>query len=110
MKEKRVLPADVFDTLEFSVLAAKGIGAPSVYKGNPCGSRPNCLYGHAEFASNAGPKSLFDNPIADALVRIIRPDESDQAVFEINRRKKVSGLAPVSWAEYTKETGLTRGE
>lgn len=52
MDSQRVLPADVYDTLELSVLAFKGISAPSAYRGYPAGDCPNCLYGHAEFASN----------------------------------------------------------
>lgn len=102
MKTTRVLPADVFDTLELSALAYGGIGAGAffIYDG-PC-----CIHGHAYEAEGNG-----DVGISLALrFAGIHPAVNDCAVNRINERKHKKCESRVSFAEWCEELGVVRGE
>lgn len=108
---ERGLPADVYDTLEFSVLAYKGIGAPSVFTewGN-AESGPCCLYGHGLLASNSG-RGVLTNRIARILAKAgIEPQDSDRAVYAIRQRRNKSCDYRVDWKEFTRECNIVRGD
>ena len=61
---KRVLPADVYDTLEFSALVYGGIGRDLYwdYNDTPC-----CIHGHAMMAAGSASWINSLNPIVIAL-------------------------------------------
>lgn len=95
----RVLPAVVYDTLEFSCLAFNGIGAGSFFFGDA----PLCYVGHlaaAQVIRGVATREPFG----------ISEDMNDKAVAVINRRKKVNGAFRVSWPEFTRELQIVRGE
>jgi hypothetical protein len=113
MSEQRVLPADVYDTLEFSALVFHGIGQPNVFTDarnfgtGGCGE-PVCILGHAAFATDTN--SGFHNRIGYALHAAgVAGRISDETVRRINARKKVSQYARVSWEEFTRELNIVRG-
>lgn len=62
----RVLPADVYDTLELVAYGYGGIGAVWLYGDN---GEPYCAYGAAEFATDTGRRE--PNPVAEALRRCL---------------------------------------
>lgn len=106
----RVLPADVYDTLELSAHVFKGIGAPEVgeYDGGTiiC---PICIYGHAAFVTDAF--GILRDPIARALdeVGIDGSSDSDEAVYRINARKRRPSTSRVTFPEWCAELGVVRG-
>lgn len=110
----RVLPADVYDTLEFSALAFEGIGSWNVYA-RPAPSLPAdpnytcCIIGHAIVAADDDSQ---DNPIVRTLdTAQIDVIKNDKAVNEINQRKGVSDLdARITFQEWCKELNVVRGE
>lgn len=117
--EKRVLDKDAFDALELSALIHNGVGGSCVVDR---AGYPLCLFGHSGFVSVPNPDSprdlrqWFNNPVAEAIKTAFADSlggaitENNSAVAAINRRKGVYSTARVTWEEYTKETGLTRGE
>lgn len=110
MSEQRVLPADVFDALELSVLAYKGVGQPAVqvYDENCKGIGPCCIYGHAIWAEDTN--VIYAGEIATALSRAgISGLESDEAIASINRRRGRDPERRVSWPAYTRELNIVRG-
>lgn len=114
--EKRVLPADAFDALELSVLINGGIGPERSFTDAdrfcPC-----CILGHAEFAVDVpfAEGTIFGdwpkNTIADALQSIgVWGSQNDNAIRDINRRKKAPYETRVSFVEFTRELDIVRGE
>lgn len=118
--KKRILAADAFDALELSALIFGGIGADhfatpltECYPDPGTGS-PVCILGHAGFVTETD--SYTANPVGSALAAAYDGDvwkaaeANNDAVRAINHRRGYLPSARVSWREYTKETGLTRGE
>lgn len=116
--EKKLIPipADIWDTLEFSALAFGGIGG-GLYFEDFALDCPRCIHGHTVAAIEADLNVYVDettNPLARALLDAIGEDrniigENDTAVRAINARKGEPGYARVSWEEYTTEMGWVRG-
>lgn len=112
MSKQRVLPADIYDTLELSVLAFGGIGrsnwwdrglvSPDDDEAIPC-----CLHGHAQ-ASGIVPEGTY----VAASLQAIEVDiyDNDLAVTRINDRKKVDRDERVSWSDFTRELNIVRGD
>ena len=100
---KRVLPADVYDALEFSALVEDGIGAGRKFVVSTVGRVPYCIYGHA---------NALCGECGDALraagIRAI--GDNDRAVADINARKRTGNRdARVSFADWCAELGVERG-
>jgi hypothetical protein len=106
MEVRRILPADVYDTLEFSALAFGGVGGVIYFDYDALdrsARSPRCIHGHASAATN--PESDYfctDNPISSALVRVgIFSQENDAAVGLANR---------ISFKTWCRRLGVVRGE
>lgn len=98
MSEQRVLPADVYDTLEFSALAFGGIGA-GLWSDND--GQPVCIQGHA----------LVDGSVFSCVSRArLSIVTNDTAVAQINKRRGREPEARVTWKEYTRELNIVRGD
>lgn len=122
MTTPKVLPADIYDTLEFATLVFGGIGAGRLTEEQSrmpadVTQTPYCLFGYAGFLSGEKPYDFWQNDIADQLASVLAPDnrykmigDNNEAVRKINTRKKRADLnGRVTWREYTKETGIQRG-
>lgn len=100
-KPKRVLSADVYDTIEFVAHVHGGIGAGSWYSGYA----PVCLVGCAEFAgimaSHLDLASDYGLPFEH---------ENDAAVKAINRRRRRHANTRVPFELLCQELGIVRGE
>lgn len=105
----RVLPADVFDAMEFSALAFGGIGPFSVMTLR----RPCCAYGHAAFVCDVIPVASCDAKTTDAGVALasagITVVINDRAVLAINERAGRPMKRRVSFADWCAELGVERG-
>lgn len=110
MSEKpvRVLPADVYDTLELSAYAYGGVGGFWMwdYRYAPC-----CILGHAVFAV----PPMKENPVVGALDRLHFSANliaaNDRAVRSVNTRKgRKRPNARVPFADWCAELGVVRGE
>lgn len=108
---RRVLPADVFDALEFSALAYGGIGAGRWTQGGA----PLCAVGHAVVASGGHDGAVLMSDTFHAEIVLVAPwlaaceDENDRAVRAINTRRKRERNARVSFADWCAELGVERG-
>jgi hypothetical protein len=92
MKPQIVLPADVYDTLEFSSLAYGGIGAGSYTGGRDWA--PLCVYGHASYADSG---SEMWGALSAAGVGI---NQNDKAVGSKGR---------IPFGEWCKRLNVARG-
>lgn len=106
---KWVLPADVFDTLEFSALAFGGIGPYAVMRaGRPC-----CAYGHAAFACGEIVVSSGEAKTTEMGAALWRCGvgvvANDTAVVDINERAGRDLKRRVSFAAWCDEMGVERG-
>lgn len=117
---KRVLPADVYDTLELSALAFGGIGAGDFWDGvaidDAKNRAPCCVFGHAAFSEDP-PTGIYHTYFPPSTEVSIAMDESgltvdtnDAAVQAINGRKAALWDARVSFDEWCRELGVTRGD
>lgn len=123
-KRVRVLPADVYDTLELTALAFGGIGLWRDFDYLPDGAVlgylpdgavlplgcPVCVHGLAQFAE--GSAVTVSAALMDAG---IRRSDNDNAVVKIVRRRDVglselSGDERVTFKQWAKELGVVRGE
>jgi hypothetical protein len=106
--EPKVLPADDYDTLEFSALAFGGVGRGVCFSdGSILGASPTalpvCLVGHAY--------AVDPSPDYELRCRLgIDVYANDEAVKRINRRKGRGINTRVSWKEYTRELNIVRGD
>lgn len=109
-KAKRVLPSDVYDTLELSALAFGGIGGGVWYEyeaerdprtGLSKIVAPVCAIGHWEFA-----RGKYNRAMA---LHDITTDESDNAVVSINKRRRRDGYQRVTFERWCAELGVERG-
>lgn len=114
----RVLPADVYDTLEFSALVFGGIGAGPIYTNSEGGPCPVCAHGHLQLARGIDGRTALDDFMADRGPSRILVDagidggESDVAVVRINTRKGHGTYCDgrVSFKDWCAELGVVRGE
>lgn len=105
---ERVLPADVFDTLDLTSFIYKGIGAGDDWEFLIDHAIPCCIHGQAVEA-DAG-NHMSEASAALYLAGITR-DRNDQTVRAINRRKRRSINSRVDFlTEYVPELNITRGE
>jgi hypothetical protein len=105
MKTQRVLPADVYDTLEFSALVYGGIGAGWTVDS---AGIPLCVIGHADQAVE---DDWMDGPVVCALWCVgMSGSVNDGAVGRINERKGAPENTRVTFAEWCEELGIVRGE
>lgn len=107
-QERRALPADVFDTLEFTSLVFGGIGrgADRVFRG--LDAIPCCIHGQA-YEAEPEAKS-FHGTVTAALYRVgIDRTTNDEAVAKINARRRKPRDTRVPFSLYTKELGIVRG-
>ena len=100
----RVLPADVYDTLEFSALVFGGIGRLAWRACGPHGTVPLCALGHATVAD---PTDTMRRALHAADIFAA---ENDAAVLSINLRKNSPRSARVSFGEWCKELNVIRGD
>lgn len=108
----RVLPADVYDTLEFSALVYRGVGADAsivlrgVGEGNPL-----CIAGHAQEATGAS-MILWQDPVGIALKDAgITATINDYAVHAVNRRRgRRDHSTRIPFREWCAELGVVRGD
>lgn len=125
MSTQRVLPADVYDTLEFAALAFGGIGwGPYLQDGDP--NCPVCVHGLLVAASESDTEvsrlaTFFreDTPLSKTLQNVgVFGLTSDWAVRDIIRRKHgnewgkdADGLSSrVSFSEWCAELNIVRGD
>jgi hypothetical protein len=109
-KPIRVLPADVYDALEFSALVFGGIGGITSY--DPPGSdAPNCAYGHAAHVTNVR-SILADTPTLVALrtAGIDAVFDNDSAVGRLDARKGRRRGVRVTFREWCRELHVIRGD
>jgi hypothetical protein len=122
-KITRVLPADVYDTLELSALAFGGIGAGQFAQKLP-GEQyqpgrqdvasghgaPYCVLGHAAAAESL--EFRWDNgPVTRALADAdLTFCDNDDAVCAINSRRGREQYDRVTFKQWTKELGVVRGD
>lgn len=107
-KPVRVLPADVYDTLELSALVWGGIGADAYHDDRGC---PLCVYGHAYSAVGPGETSTPASVLsAFTNSRPISTGNNDHAVHAINRRKGTHLRARVTFEEWCAELNVIRGD
>lgn len=113
--QQRVIPADVYDTIEFVALAYGGIGrgvfarsadGAHVSGHDPQAHYPVCAYGIAQYAGVDDP---YPSCLSEYLWLGIGTDENDRAVAAINRRKGRFTNARVTFREWAKELGVVRG-
>lgn len=101
----KVLPADVFDTLEFSALVYGGIGGGSTREID--GVTPLCAYGHGYAATGPDDSTIF-HALANAG---LSASHNDTAVQRVNaRRGEQYSYARISFENWCKELGVVRGE
>jgi hypothetical protein len=101
-KPKRVIPADVYDTIEFVALVAGGIATQI---GAPEEGIPGCVIGIADAAGDGEIWAV----LRDKGVRI--PHDSDNAVREITgERPYTLTSTPVSFKRWAKKLNLVRGK
>ena len=110
-KVVRVLPPDVYDTLELSAYVYGGIGKGRAFASNVVtddGSPPVCAIGHLRAAE---PERHAQIDLECSLFGSgINAHDNDDAVEEINRRKGSKVYARVSFQEWCEELGVVRGE
>lgn len=118
----RVLPPNVYDTIELMALAFRGIGAGSDFRDH-C---PNCVHGLAREAGatwdyetdggwvvGACPAYAFpdNNEINQALMAAgIERYVNDDAVEKINQRLRRAWNARVTFRRWCRQLGVVRGE
>jgi hypothetical protein len=100
----RVLPADVYDTLEFSALVYGGIGRLYWHERGDVYAAPVCIRGHA---ITADPTDEVRRVLDRAEIFC---SDSDHAVGVINDRKGRDRSARVAFQEWCAELGIVRGE
>jgi hypothetical protein len=103
MSEPIVLPANVYDTLEFSTLVYGGIGGGwyTTSRRGDLSGKPLCFLGHADGAGVAG-DSLTELYGINALI-------SDGIVARVNERKGKDKHDRITWDEFVREGNIQRG-
>ena len=123
-KPVRVLPADVYDTLELAAEAFGGIGGGPFYLDGDVfeDSRerltcPNCAHGLALFAEGLGyARSYHDEEYGLSHLREaldaagINASENDWGVAQINARKRRDENTRVTFEEWVAQFNIVRGE
>lgn len=112
MTTPKILPADIYDALEFGALTTCGIGAIRDFRFSPMGTQdyncPVCVYGLARFVVGNG-----------SLLRALRKagisrNVNDGAVTRINMRRYpglyIDRYHRVTFKEWCKELNVVRGE
>lgn len=110
---KRVLPADVYDALEFSALVYGGIGAGKWDEGAGDDTAPLCIVGHTVYANGDGWDFYTlagNNLVAECDWLRLAEQDSDDAVRAINLRTASPPNARVSFADWCAELDVVRGE
>lgn len=115
---KRILPADVYDTLELSAFAYDGIGAYAASTGPVADAEGNgnplCVHGHAAFVCDVAPSSAYASrgtPVGNALRAVgIYANTNDVALGDIIHRIEPSGASRrVTFAAWCKALEVERG-
>lgn len=102
-----VLPADVYDTLEFSALVHGGVGGGDWFTGVTM-EYPWCIHGHAAWVTEGGYKTSLSPQLRYAGLGV---DANDDAVRAINSRLGRRNLfARVTWEEYCAALNIVRGD
>lgn len=113
LSKPRVLPADVYDALEFGALTVDGIGGKEFFEVGKGGytydpNKPVCAIGLANFLDGDGV-----GEVTRALNTAgIYPSLSDHAVYNVNMRRGVvrdAETARVPFPDWASELGITRG-
>ncbi len=91
----RMLPADVYDTLEMSAMAYEGIGRSVYWTGLGNAKRPCCVYGHAGWAEPRGSTIIF--ALSQAGITLMGSDRA----MGIGRR--------ISFATWCRRLNVVRG-
>lgn len=118
---RRVLPPDVYDSIELTALAFGGIGADWLFDvGNEPSASPDaipiCVHGCAIFATDDARMGAFgtkwlSNDISQALfAAAIDANENDRAVRDINFRLNRPETRPVTFKRWARELGVVRGD
>lgn len=123
MKKKRVLPADVYDTLELAAEANGGVGFGRDFEprgpgaGNPPGywerlivpvdrNKPCCIFGLAIFST--GENYRYTSAMFEALYTATIPrGTNDDVVSKWNQK---TGQMKMPFSEWCKALGVVRGE
>jgi hypothetical protein len=106
----RVLPADVYDTLELSALAYGGIGGGRFHDKR---GAPYCVRGHAAAAASSSDKDWYPRggPVNEALTDAgLGLAPNDRAVHSLNARRDGAWLnRRVRFEDWCKELNVVRG-
>jgi hypothetical protein len=115
MSAKRILPADVYDALEFAALAFGGIGATEfafdAHGGHVCGDSsmavaPNCAFGYADWL-DCGQCNRDDN--ASLRAAGISAHLNDKVVEYYNAKRRRRPESRIPFADWCAELGVERG-
>lgn len=122
----KVLPADVYDTMELIAEAYGGIGADRTYVNKDekfqhivreAERRPMCLIGFCRFASDSG--VIFDNTLMAIFDDLgINYYDNNKAVYKAIGLENEHEYSPryaanpirISWQEWCKQLNVVRGE
>jgi hypothetical protein len=98
----RILPADVYDTLDLTAFVYGGIGAKAYSRA----FQPSCALMQCMEAEGG----MFGEMWKSLNNVGVFGDHNDAAVRAINRRKGRSRNARVTFTEWCEELGIVRGE
>lgn len=103
-REARVLPPDVFDTLEFVAEVHGGVGGGRF---NDSGGNPLCIIGLRNFAITPDEVAEWCELGNRARFTVLN---NDRAVYAINERLGNAPCNRVTFAQWCEELGVVRGE
>ena len=95
------LDKDVYDTLELSALAFRGIGYGRYYSGCDTQRQPNCIVGHASWTGIISDPLRGTGELLDAAL-------NDQAVLAYNAAHGRLSQTPLTWKQYCKQRNIVR--
>lgn len=109
-KEKKILPADIYDTLEFLCEWTGGIGARTffqfeVHEGDYV-QLPCCIHGHARYASYNNADSDLNTVLYDLKLYYNRND----LIVDAYRKKRNKENARIPWLDFCKAYNIVRGK
>lgn len=109
MQTSRVLPADIYDTLELSAEAYGGIGRGEYFETllSSADPAPVCIVGHAVISGIERRVGDAQRVLLDAYgIDILA---NDRAVERINRRRRLGEFERVPFPDWCAELGVERG-
>lgn len=116
LSRRTVLPAVIYDTMEFACEVYGGIGGRYSIVNDIVGEAvPMCQHGYWLFLNDAlGPDPRLSGLDPDYFVGLepfgIYADINDEIVAAVNAKKGKRTWQRISWQEYCEEGNIVRGE